>query len=153
MPVPRLYAYVVSVAAVLIVGWPATRNIDDDAFPLSTYPMFAYPKGRVVSITSALAVSANGVSVPVPPRYVANAETMQAYRTLQQATTKGRRESLELCRGIAGRLEHASAPELRDAQHVEIVTGRVDAIDFLAGRVTPSSRRLHARCDVEHRTP
>jgi hypothetical protein len=151
--VRRLYAYLVSVAAVVIVGWPATKNIDDDAFPLSTYPMFAYPKGRIVNVTSALAVSANGESTPVPPRYVANAETMQAYRTLQSTAMKGPHESLELCHRIASRLHEASAPELRDARHVEIVTGRVDTIDFLAGRATPSSRRLHARCDVEHEAP
>ncbi|HET6336333.1 MAG TPA: hypothetical protein VFG30_24090 [Polyangiales bacterium] len=149
----RLYAYAVSVAALLIVGWPATRNLDLDGFPLSTYPMFAYPKGRVASVTSALAVSANGASAPVPPKYVANAETMQAFRTLQAAAAKGRRESGELCRAIASRLKSASDPKLRDAQHVEIVTGRVDAIDFLAGRATPSSRRLHARCDVEQKQP
>jgi hypothetical protein len=153
VPVHRFYAYAVSVAALLIVGWPATRDLHLDAFPLSTYPMFAYPKGRVASVTSALAVSANGESAPVPPEYVANAETMQAFRTLQAAAAKGQIASLELCRAIASRLKRASAPELRDAQHVEIVTGRVDAIDVLAGRATPSSRRLHARCDVEQNRP
>jgi hypothetical protein len=150
--VHRLYAYGVSLAALLIVGWPATRNIDVDGFPLSTYPMFAYPKGRVVSVTSALAVSDGGASAPIPPRYVANAETMQAIRTLLAASRRSR-ESLELCRAIAGRLHTASAPELHDAQHVEIVTGRVDAIDYLAGRATLSSRQLHARCDVERPAP
>lgn len=148
----RLYAYAVSVAALLIVGSPATKNIDDDGFPLSTYPMFAYPKGRVVSVTSALAVSESGGSTPVPPRYIANTETMQAIRTLLAVARKPR-ESLELCQAIASRLRTARAPELRDARRVEIVTGRVDAIDYLAGRATPSSRRLHARCDVERPVP
>lgn len=149
----RLYAYAVSVAVLLIVGWPATKRLDLDGFPLSTYPMFAYPKSRVSTVTSALAVSANGASTPVPPKFVANAETMQAFRTLAAAVAKGRRESLELCRAIAGRLHDADAPELRDAEHVEIVTGRVDTIDFLGGRATPSARRLHARCDVERKRP
>jgi hypothetical protein len=137
------------VTALLILGWPVTRqNIDDDGFPLSTYPMFAWPKGRVVSVTSAVAVSADGANTPVPPRYIANAETMQAIRTLL-AAARHPRESLELCRAIASRLPSASAPELHDARHVEIVTGRVDTIEYLAGRATPSSRQLHARCDVE----
>lgn len=149
----RLYAYAVSVAALLIVGWPATRDLHDDGFPLSTYPMFAYPKARVVDVTSAVAVSDNGASVPVPPSYVANAETMQAISTLRTAAAKGPRESLELCRAIASRLTSASEPELRDARRVEIATGRVDAIDQLAGRAMPASRHLHARCDVERAQP
>jgi hypothetical protein len=151
--VHRLYAYAVSALTLAIVAWPATRSLEDDGFPLSTYPMFAYQKARVAEVTSALAVADDGHSEPIPPRYIANAETMQAIRTLRGAVLRGRRESLELCRAIAGRIATARAPELRDARHVEIVTGRVDTIDYLAGRAMPSTRRLHARCDVERQAP
>lgn len=149
----RLYAYAVSALTLAIVGWPATQKLEVDGFPLSTYPMFAYPKPRVAEVTSALAVSESGESAPVPPRYIANSETMQAIRTLRASVASGPRESLALCRAIAGRIRTASAQELRDARRVEIVSGRVDTIDYLAGRATPSSRRLHARCDVERQAP
>jgi hypothetical protein len=78
---------------------------------------------------------------------------MQAIRTLRGAVLRGGRESLELCRAIAGRIATARAPELRGARHVEIVTGRVDTIDYLAGHAMPSTRQLHARCDVERQAP
>jgi hypothetical protein len=151
--VHRLYAYAVSVAALLIIGWPATRNPDADGFPLSTYPMFARPKGRIADITSALAIGADGANTPIPPRYIANAETMQAIRTLHAAVAQGSRRSRELCEAIAERLKTARAPELRDAVRVELVSGSVDTIDYLAGRATPPSRRLHARCDVRRELP
>jgi len=151
--VHRLYAYAVSTAVLLLVGWPATRNLGADSFPLSTYPMFARPKARVAEVTSALAIAGTGTSTPVPPRYIANTETMQAIATLRAAVADGPAASLALCSAIAGRLRGADAQELRAAVRVEIVSGRVDTIDYLGGRATPHSRRLHARCDVQREAP
>ncbi|HKU40142.1 MAG TPA: hypothetical protein VJR89_18410 [Polyangiales bacterium] len=149
----RIYAYAVSLAAIALVGWPLTQSLDRDGFPLSTYPMFARPRGRIGEVASALAVSAAGESAPVPPSYVANAEAMQAVSTLRRAVAAGPRTSLALCQTIAERVSRSSDAELRAAVRVEIVSGRVDAIDYLAERATPHSRRLHARCDVPHGQP
>ena len=149
----KFYAYAVSTAVLLVVGWPATRDLRADSFPLSTYPMFARPKARVAEVTSALAVAAGGASTPVPPSYIANAETMQAIATLRAAVAAGSDASLALCRAIASRLPGAGAQELRAAIRVEIVSGRVDTIDYLGGRAMPHSRRLHARCDVKREAP
>jgi hypothetical protein len=127
---------------------PALRDPEDDAYPLSTYPMFIHRRGRVNDVTSALAISPDGSEARVPPSYVANAETMQAFYRLQRAVQAGRESQNELCRTIAERIRHASAPELSGAVRVELVTERVDAIDYLAGRARPSNRRVHARCPV-----
>jgi hypothetical protein len=80
--------------------------------------------------------------------YVANAETMQAIRTLSQAVRRGEAESLQLCAAIAGRLKGADDAALSGAVRVEIVTERVDAIDYLAGRARPELAHVHARCAV-----
>jgi hypothetical protein len=127
---------------------PALRDPADDAYPLSTYPMFTHRRGRVNDVTSALAISADASEARVPPRYVANAETMQAFYRLARAVASGRESSVALCRTIAERIRHASAPELSHAVRVELVTERVDAIDYLAGRAKPFGRRVHARCPV-----
>jgi hypothetical protein len=151
--VDRLYAYALSALVLVVVGWPATRRPEADGFPLSTYPMFARPRARVNDVTSALALAADGARAPIPPRFVANAEAMQAISTLRQSVAQGPRASRALCEAIAGRVAAAHEPELRTARQVEIVTGRVDAIDYLAGRATPRTRRLHARCDVKRGVP
>jgi len=151
--VERAYAYALSVLLLAAVGWPALRDLGADDFPLSTYPMFARPRARVNDVTSAVAVAADGTREPIPPSYIANAETMQAISTLRQSVARGPRASRALCEAIAGRLGDASEPALRRAAQVEIVTGRVDAIDYLAGRATPRTRRLHARCDVKSDAP
>jgi hypothetical protein len=149
----RTYAYGVTVIVLCLVGWPATQSLDADDYPLSTYPMFARPRGRVGEVTSALAIAADGSSAPVPPRFVANAEAMQAVSTLRRAVAGGPRASRALCRAIAARVAGASDAELRAAVRVEIVSSSVDAIDYLAERAEPHSRQLHARCDVPSGTP
>jgi len=149
----RAYAYGVTVIVLGLVGYPATQSLDADDYPLSTYPMFARPRGRIGDVTSALAIAADGSSSPVPPSFVANAEAMQAVSTLRRAVASGPRASRALCGAIAERVSRASDAGLRAALHVEIVSGRVDAIDYLAERAAPRSRRLHARCDVPRGAP
>jgi hypothetical protein len=146
--VERFHAYAVSAVVLLAMAAPALRAPHDDGFPLSTYPMFAHRRGRTNDVTSALAVAADSREARVPPRYVANAETMQAFYTLARAVAAGPSEAEALCAAIALRLRSASEPELLRAVRVELVTESVDAIDYLAGRARPTDRRVHARCPI-----
>ena len=133
---------------IVAVGAPAFRDPELDSYPLSTYPMFSRPRGRTNTVTSALAIRGER-EVKVPPEYVANAETMQAFRTLSTAVMAGGRAAEQLCQAIAGRLPAASDPALASAARVELITESVDAIDYLAGRAKPERRRVHARCAVK----
>jgi hypothetical protein len=144
--VERLYAYAVSAIMLMAVVSPALRAPHDDSFPLSTYPMFAHRRGRENDVTRVLAFAKDESSVPVPPRYVANAETMQAFYTIERAAEAGPEQARALCESIAQRLQDAPSPELSQAVRVELVTERVDAIDYLAGRARPFGRRVHAQC-------
>ena len=142
----RARAYLLSVVLLGAVGWPAFRAPSDDGFPLSTYPMFAQRRGRVHEVVSARAVAADGGAKLVPPALIANAETMQAIRTLSRAIRAGEEDAQRLCEKIAERL--ATDDELGRAVRVELVTERVDAIDYLAGRAQSELVRVHARCPV-----
>lgn len=146
--VERVRAYGLSLVLLGAVGWPAFRAPAEDGFPLSTYPMFAQRRGRVHEVVSARAVAADGSRLLVPPALIANAETMQAIRTVSRAIRAGEQEAVELCERIAARLRAADDPALRRAAHVELVTERVDAIDYLAGRAHAELVRVHARCPV-----
>lgn len=136
-------------SAVLLsaVAWPAFRDPARDGFPLSTYPMFSQRRGRVHEVVSARAVAADGGAVLVPPALIANAETMQAIRTLSRALRAGDREANALCSAIAERLARAGET-WRRAVRVELITERVDAIDYLAGHARAEPLRVHARCPV-----
>jgi hypothetical protein len=146
--VGRFHAYVVSALVLAAMASPALRGPHDDSYPLSTYPMFAHRRGRENDVTRAVAIHADASEAAVPPRYVANAETMQAFYTLARAVEAGDAASAELCETIAARLPAAREPELSSAVRLELVTERVDAIDYLAGRARPFDRRVHASCEV-----
>jgi hypothetical protein len=130
------------------VAWPALRAPHDDSYPLSTYPMFAHRRGRENDATSAVAILADASEAPVPPRYVANAETMQAFYTLARAVGGGPGAASALCETIAQRVAVARDPHLAHALRIQLITERVDAIDYLAGRAKPFDRRVHASCPV-----
>lgn len=147
-PVERVRAYALSAVMLAAVGWPAFCEPSQDGFPLSTYPMFAQRRGRVHEVVSARAVAADGNAVLVPPALIANAETMQAIRTLSRAIRAGEREAQLLCARIAERLAAVDDGALQRATRVELVTERVDAIDYLAGRAEAELVRVHARCPV-----
>lgn len=141
-------AYTLALLVLCAMAAPALRDPDSDAFPLSTYPMFSHRRGRTNAVTSAVAVAADGSEVKVPPSYVANSETMQAFYTLARAVRGGPETAEALCRQIAERVPHASDPALARAVRVELIAERVDAIDYLAGRAKPFDRQVHARCPV-----
>jgi hypothetical protein len=145
----RLHAYVASAILLLVMAAPALRAPHDDGFPLSTYPMFAHRRGRTNDVTSAQAVAADASEQPVPPRFVANAETMQAFYRIARAVEAGPEQAQALCETIATRLQEAHEPAFARAVRVELVTERVDAIDYLAGRARPFERRVHARCPLQ----
>ncbi|MEY4575865.1 MAG: hypothetical protein RL701_568 [Pseudomonadota bacterium] len=144
----RLRAYLLSSVLLGAVVLPAFRDPTVDGYPFSTYPMFSNRLGRTNAVTSAVAIAADASEVKVPPAYVANAETMQAFYTLVRAVRAGQQESEELCQVIARRLPEASDQALARAVRVELVTESVDAIDYLAGRARPFDRRVHASCPV-----
>lgn len=132
---------------------PALVAPTDDAFPLSTYPMFARNRGTQATVTSANAIDRNGRRSPVPPGLIANAETMQALQTLRKTVRAGAGPSAALCRSIAERIRNGQAPDLADSFRVEISTNRVATIPFLRGEASPKQVQLHARCAVGEGRP
>jgi hypothetical protein len=143
----RFHAYGLSLLLIGALAYPGFLPPDQDGFPLSTYPMFSQHKPRVNEVVSAVGVGP-GFEAPLPPSYVANAEAMQAMVTLKKTLRAGRRASQALCERAAARLAAAGDPEFAAAERVELVTSRVDSIDYLAGRARPEGRRVHARCPV-----
>jgi hypothetical protein len=150
--VNRAYAYLVSAAVLGAVSYPALWPIEQDGFPLSTYPMFAWPRSRLGSVTSALALGPSGFERPVPPSLVATSEAMQAFATLRRSVRAGPAEARALCQAIASRVAQQDG-ELAAATQIALVTQVVDSIEYLAGEPTPLERREHVRCPVPGADP
>lgn len=147
----RLHAYGLSALVLAAVLSPLRLDPQDpsqDSFPLSTYPMFSYDRGRIASVTIALARGPGGLELPIPPGFVATSETMQAMKTIAKSVRQGGERERELCRSIAERVASSPDPKFRAAEEVAFVRNTVDSIDYLAGDTRPRSREVHMRCPV-----
>jgi hypothetical protein len=113
----------------LVVALPLLRDPHHDAFPLSTYPMFAERRPTRLTMDYALGETATGEHRTLSPRLAGTGEVLQAYALLERAA-HGPREGLQqLCTQIATRV--AADPDYRDLVAIRIVTGQHDAVDYL----------------------
>ena len=142
----RFAAAGVSFALVVATLSPLARPVNDDGFPLSTYPMFAIPAPPALTLDYALGVTADGSRRTLSPELVGTGEVLQAGALVQRAVHGVRDERVALCRQIAARVaaDDASA----DVVAIRIVTGTHDAVEYLAHGVIGRERE-RARCPVE----
>jgi hypothetical protein len=141
----RVIAFTWGLGVVAAAALPGLRAPHDDAFPFSTYPMFATPRGKE-SLLVAEGITADGTRA-IPPRYVANGPVMQAMGTLLQARAQGPAALRRLCEGIAWRVPQA--PELRGVRRVQIVSATYDPIRYFQDGPKPETRKVLQRCRVK----
>lgn len=142
----RRFAALAAIALCSAALAPAVRSPDDDGFPLSTYPMFAAPRPRTLTMVSARGVTRDGRPRPLSPGDLGTGEVMQAFATLQRAAASAT-ECAALCDAIAARV--ADDDERADVTAIEIVLGRYDAVAIVSGGAGPGERTARlARCDV-----
>jgi hypothetical protein len=151
----RRLAALTSLALCGAVLAPAVRAPDDDDFPLSTYPMFAAPRPRELTMASARGVTRDGQPRTLSPGALGTDEVMQAFATLQRAAAAGPDERAALCAAIAARVARDAA--LGDAVAVEIVVGSYDAVAAMAQPAAAAGlaggEASLARCDVVRGAP
>ena len=141
---PAVRAYAVSLALLGVTLSPLVRAPDDDAFPLSTYPMFATPRETVTTLSYAVAVGEGDIRHAIPPALVGTGEPLQAMAIFELAAQHPA-AARALCEQIAARV--ARDPALADATSVRIVTGTHDAVEYLL-RQARSQEVERARCRV-----
>lgn len=118
-----------TIVLLALVVWPLAGDPRDDAFPLSTYPMFGEPRRTTLTMDYALGETARGERRTLSPELAGTGEVLQAYALFDQAV-HGPREGLQrLCAAIAARV--AADPAYSDVVVVRIVTGTHDAVDYL----------------------
>jgi hypothetical protein len=141
----RAVAFSWGLGVVLAAALPGLRAPHDDAFPFSTYPMFATPRSQETLLV-AEGITADG-RVAIPPSYVANGPVMQAMSTLLQAQAQGPAALRQLCEAIASRVPHAR--ELRGVRRVQIVSATFDPVRYFLDAPEPEARKVLQRCRVK----
>jgi hypothetical protein len=119
----------------------------DDSFPISTYPMFARPRGQP-TLYAAVARAADGSERRLAPTLIGSAEVLQAKVLIARSVEQGPAATQQLCQGIAARIAAtASSAELRG---VEIVRRRYDPIAYFVSGPAPLEQEILQRCPVPH---
>jgi hypothetical protein len=126
---PRVLPAALSIALVVVTLSPLRRDPIRDDFPLSTFPMFAFERPTLLSMTYALGVTRSGERRYLSPGVVGTAEVLQARATIETAVNGGRRSLAALCAQIAGRVSRMS--EFDDIATIRIVTGTHESVEFL----------------------
>lgn len=124
---------------------PVFRGAHDDAFPFSTYPMFAQRRDRPL-LHVAEGVTDARETVALPPELVANGPVMQALGTLARAAAQGPVALKPLCQRIAGNV--AASPKFASVRRVQLVAARFDPIRYFEVGPEPEERRVLQRCRV-----
>jgi hypothetical protein len=141
----RLLAYGFGLGMVAVVAAPGFGDPGDDSYPLSTYPMFARPRGKpTLSFVEGITDAA---PIKLPPEIVAHNEIMQAVATVKRAVNAGPAAMDELCTRIAA--DVASDADFRDVRAVSIVSARFDPVRYFTEGPMPEERVEHNRCLVK----
>lgn len=141
----RLLAYGFGLGLTGLVALPGFGDPRWDSFPLSTYPMFARPRGQPLLYFAEGATSGGGTQ-RLAPALVANDEVMQAAASVRRAVIAGGDTMHELCRQIAGRV--AGSPEHGAVVEVRLVSARFDPVRYFQVGPEPLERTVHDRCPV-----
>lgn len=138
----RLRGYLVGLGVVVLAALPALSRAEDDAYPLSTYPMFARPLSRA-TVYSVERVDGKR-SRRLTPEQVSGNEVMQSFKTIGRAVRGGPEAVEALCRSIAERLAKAERRRRRVA--LEVVVARYDPVAYFTSGAAPEERTVVGSC-------
>ena len=136
----RRVASVVSLVVLVAVLSPALH--EHDSYPLSTYPMFSFDRGRIASIDTAVGYDGGGARHRLSPTLIAGGiEVIHAAVTVSAAIERG--DTPALCAEIAERARARPA-----IVRIEVVSETHDVIAYFEGHHEPRSVVVHASCAV-----
>jgi hypothetical protein len=117
---------------------PVLRN--EDGLPLSTYPMYAGTRSRIVTFVSAVGVGPDGQSATLSmPEIAQTRDPLIAQAFLNDAVGRGDVE--RVCEEISSRVG-------RQFVAVEIATERRDVVRHVRGHASVVDRTVHVTCPV-----
>ena len=134
------------ITAAVVGALVAPVALNEDDFPLSTYPMYSRSRGDAVTFATAQAVDDSGASTTLTLEVIgASDDPLIVAGELRDAIRDGRAQ--QRCAEIA---ERAAAwrdlpPE---TSAIEVVTERHDVVAQVEDRPSILARTVHASCEV-----
>lgn len=143
-PQRRTWAVAVAVFFTGLVFYPVAFAAKD-SFPLSTYPMFAKPRGNP-ELVNLVALTHSGERVSVAPRFLGTSEVMQAKAELTRVARTNAKARKRYCENVAVRV--GQVPEL-GWRELQLQRLRFDPIDYFQNGRKPLSTELLTTCSIK----
>ncbi len=116
-----------------------------DSFPLSTYPMFARPRGQPI-LYALVATARDGSERRVPAALVASGEVLQTKVLIQRSVENGPLAMQALCEATAAKVAAMAGGDT--PSFVDVVRRRYDPIGYFTTGPTPIEQERLFRCPV-----
>ncbi|HUS43641.1 MAG TPA: hypothetical protein VMY16_13340 [Ilumatobacteraceae bacterium] len=121
--------------------------LNEDGFPLSTYPMYSRSRGAVVTFVTAQGIDANGETTALTLEVIGDSDDpLIVAGELRDAIRDGRAQ--QRCDEIAARAADWGRLPPRTAA-IEVVTERHDVVAQVEGTPSVLARTVHAACEVQ----
>lgn len=135
------------------------QKIEQDSFPLSTYPMFSEDRRGRVIVPHVIGLSENGERIIPHYTHYGVGGLNQVRKQIARGVRSGRAAQVaqRFADSLAQPPETSGSTEIetmrrieREARiaHVEVVRSRFVFDEYFAGRRIPRSETVHARCAV-----
>ena len=130
-----------TIAIAAVIALPLLVDAGYDSFPLSTYPMFARDRDRVVAVSTVVARDGDHTVRLTSHIIGGTEEPMLAAETVAIAVRAG--EADALCGEVAARAANAGIDGT-----LEVVTEHYDTRAWFDGEHEPLERAVHASCEA-----
>ena len=144
----KQWPLIVGGAFVLATLSPLALN-QPDSFPLSTYPMFAKPRGNP-ELVKLVAVTSTGEQISVPPHLLGTNEVLQAKSQLNQIAHKGNKAKRRYCEGVAARVRQE--PNLH-WQELQLQRAHFNPIEYFENAGKPLDLEVLTSCVIRPLAP
>ena len=135
--------------AVTLVALVLPAVLDNDSFPLATYPMYARARADVVAVSTANGLTSTGDTIRLSPEIIGDSDDPLIVAALVRDAVSGGSEQAEmLCQQIAER--SVGSPSLDAADELvklQVVTETHNVVEHVLGRPSLLSREIHATCE------
>jgi hypothetical protein len=138
----RWWGASVLLASIVVTAWPMFRPLEEDSFPLSTFPMFARHRGTPV-MHQFVGIEGDGTRVRITPELVGTSEVLQAKAVIDRAA-RSKKRSAALCRVLANHSEDHT--EFRNVRSFELYRVKFDPVRYFTEGPEPIEQKLLYKC-------